>query len=99
MNYYFINDGSTDSSEDICQKYLNDSRIKLYSKNNNGVSSARNYGLNYATGDWILFVDSDDYLASDTLNQYHKNIIPEQYLLHSKLLYRKNSSTMESWIF
>ena len=58
-----INDGSTDNSGEICDKYaLIDSRIRVYHKINGGVSSARNLGLDYAIGRYIIFVDSDDYM-------------------------------------
>lgn len=61
-----VNDGSTDSSEAICREYLNrDSRIKLINKENGGLSSARNAGLKLSKGEYIFFVDSDDYVTSD----------------------------------
>jgi glycosyltransferase involved in cell wall biosynthesis len=59
-----INDGSTDNSLSICEDYGDsDKRIKIFSKNNSGVSSARNVGLENAKGDYITFVDSDDYVS------------------------------------
>ena len=58
-----VNDGSSDSSGIICDEYaLKDSRIIVVHNENGGVSSARNIGLDIATGDYIMFVDSDDYL-------------------------------------
>lgn len=61
-----INDGSTDSSKKICDEYLKkDSRIKLRHKENGGQSSARNIGLDLATGKYIGFVDSDDWIHED----------------------------------
>ena len=61
-----INDGSTDSSYEICKKWEEtDKRIKLISKTNGGVSSARNLGLDHASGDFIFFVDGDDWLSHD----------------------------------
>lgn len=58
-----VNDGSTDSSEVICRNYAEqDDRIVFVSKENGGVSTARNIGLNKATGKYICFVDSDDYV-------------------------------------
>lgn len=57
-----VNDGSTDSSQKICEKYIElDYRIKLYNKPNGGLSSARNYGLDRANGEYVIFIDSDDY--------------------------------------
>lgn len=58
-----VNDGSTDNSKDICEKYLSiDNRIKLINKKNGGVSSARNTGIELAIGEYIAFVDPDDYI-------------------------------------
>ena len=58
-----VDDGSSDSSGIICDEYaLKDSRIIFVHKENGGVSSARNTGLDIATGDYIMFVDSDDYV-------------------------------------
>lgn len=63
-----INDGSTDNSErkarEFCDKHEN---FKLYTKENGGLSSARNYGLSKAKGEYIYFLDSDDYLEKNTL--------------------------------
>ena len=56
-----IDDGSTDNTVDVCQSFQ-DKRIQVYHKPNGGVSSARNYGLTYAKGEYIAFVDADDYL-------------------------------------
>lgn len=60
-----IDDGSTDGSSEICDKYLQYSKVKVYHKINGGVSSARNYGLARAKGKWIFFVDSDDYVLEN----------------------------------
>lgn len=58
-----IDDGSTDKSGEICDKYaLKDSRIRVFHKENGGVSSARNVGLRNAKGKWLTFLDSDDEL-------------------------------------
>ena len=58
-----INDGSTDNSDAICREYADvNSKICYLSKENGGVSSARNLGLEQAKGEYVLFVDSDDYI-------------------------------------
>jgi len=63
-----VNDGSTDNSLSICEEYLHkDSRILLLNKTNGGLSDARNFGLPKATGDYIWFVDSDDWIVSDAI--------------------------------
>lgn len=61
-----VDDGSTDSSGAICREYAHqDSRVRVFHKANGGVSSARNLGLDNATGKWIMFVDSDDKVAPE----------------------------------
>ena len=62
-----INDGSTDNSGKIAKEYLNKypTQIKYFEKENGGVSDARNLGLKYATGDYIAFLDSDDYITDN----------------------------------
>lgn len=68
-----IDDGSTDGCSRILQEYvLRDSRIKLISQSNQGLSEARNVGLNYARGEYICFVDSDDWLELDTLSEAYE---------------------------
>ena len=65
-----IDDGSVDNSAAICNDYaLNDSRIRVFHQANAGTSAARNTGLNNAQGKWITFVDSDDWIAPDYLEQ------------------------------
>lgn len=65
-----VNDGSNDDSLEICNYYKNkDKRIKLVNKTNGGLSSARNSGLRIATGEYILFIDSDDWILEETINE------------------------------
>lgn len=63
-----INDGSKDASPAICDEYArHDNRVRVFYKENGGVSSARNLGLDHAQGEWITFVDADDYITSNYL--------------------------------
>lgn len=65
-----IDDGSPDNCGRICDEYaVRDSRVRVFHKPNGGVSSARNLGLDNARGEWIAFVDSDDYLDIDYLSE------------------------------
>jgi glycosyltransferase involved in cell wall biosynthesis len=58
-----VNDGSTDGSAAICQRYkIQDPRVKVYHKSKGGVGSSRNRALEAVTGDYILFVDNDDWI-------------------------------------
>lgn len=65
-----INDGSTDNSIEICNKY-NDKKIKKINQTNKGVSVARNVGISYATGQYIMFVDADDMVSKN----YIENLV------------------------
>lgn len=68
-----IDDGSTDGSGAICDEYAGiDSRVRVFHKPNGGVSSARNLGLNNARGEWISFVDADDWIYLTTLETLFK---------------------------
>lgn len=71
-----VDDGSPDKCGQICDNYESaDSRIKVVHKNNGGLSSARNAGLDIATGKYIIFLDSDDYWDDNTaLENIHKNL-------------------------
>ena len=61
-----INDGSPKNADEICNEYLKkDSKIKYFSKSNEGVAIARNYGISKATGDYVYCVDSDDTIEND----------------------------------
>lgn len=64
-----INDGSTDLSEQICAGFIKDNRFKLYNQNNQGVSVARNNGIEKSSGNYIAFIDSDDFIAEDYLEK------------------------------
>ena len=65
-----IDDGSTDKSGAICDEYAQkDSRVRVFHKENGGVSSARNVGLKNGRGEWISFVDSDDWVKKNFLDK------------------------------
>ena len=66
LEIILINDGSKDNSKKICEEFKNkDSRIRLINKENEGVSTARNNGIDLITGEYVLFVDSDDWLEKE----------------------------------
>ena len=65
-----VNDGSTDSSKEICKKYCKqDSRFLLINQENQGLSAARNKGVEISTGEYIVFVDSDDIIKTNYLEK------------------------------
>lgn len=66
LEIILVNDGSTDNSSVVCDEFKTiDNRVKVIHKKNGGLSDARNAGLAIASGDYITFVDSDDYIATD----------------------------------
>lgn len=87
MEVIMVDDGSTDSSRSIANSFAEkDNRFRLFIQKNAGVSAARNYGLDIAKGEYILFVDSDDWLESqmverlvDNMNIYDTEIACCQY--------------------
>lgn len=73
-----VNDGSTDNSKKIIEKYLNNKKIVYLEKENGGLSSARNYGIPYAKGEYIGFVDSDDYVEKTMFEKMYSKAIQEK---------------------
>ncbi len=71
-----VNDGSTDNSGKICDDYIKkDSRIKVIHKENGGLSDARNFGMEKAMGEYIAFIDSDDYIRKDYISTLYNMCI------------------------
>lgn len=89
-----INDGSRDNTEEICERYSNnDDRVIYIKQDNYGVSYSRNNGIKNATGDYITFVDADDYININTINELNKiisynqcDILKYSYIKESKWL-------------
>lgn len=75
LEIILVDDGSHDNSPKICDEWAKkDQRIKVIHKKNGGLSDARNVGLNNATGNYIAFVDSDDWIAVDMINKLVMNL-------------------------
>lgn len=79
-----VNDGSTDNSAAILEEYSHkDGRFKMVSQPNGGLSAARNTGLKAATGEYVLFLDSDDWLETKALEIVSKSLTDEDLLCFS----------------
>ena len=69
LEIILINDGSTDNSEAICLEFAKmDNRIVYHSRKNHGASASRNFGMDICKGDYIFFLDSDDYISCDCID-------------------------------
>lgn len=93
-----INDGSTDHTESICMNYAeNNKNICFFSKDNGGVSSARNVGLENAKGNYITFVDSDDFVKEDYFEVMDKVLLQDpDFAILGKILYDGTEFVIQS---
>jgi glycosyltransferase involved in cell wall biosynthesis len=95
-----VNDGSTDNSLEIIEKYTKkDERIRCYSQENKGLSGARNTGMQHCTGEYVYFMDSDDVIETDTLECCYKTAKEQQAdicIFDADIFYEKNANPL-SW--
>ena len=88
-----VNDGSTDNSKEIAEKYLSDERFILINQKNKGLSGARNKGLDYLLkksveqqmGNYVSFIDSDDVISPDYLEYFVANIEPDVDIIEANI--------------
>lgn len=96
-----IDDGSTDRSGEICDWYSSDDcRIHVIHNNNCGVSTARNIGIDKATGDWLVFIDSDDYIEPNMLERMLEIIEDtnaDLVFTDFNIIYPKNTNVFETY--
>lgn len=93
-----IDDGSTDKTVEICSRYISDNdKVHVYEKENGGPSSARNYGIDNAKGQYLVFLDSDDYFDNNHISSLQKEIDskkPDTIFCGYKAIY-ENGDTAE----
>lgn len=78
LEIILVDDGSPDNCPKICDEYAKqDSRIKVIHKENGGLSDARNAGMNIATGEYISFIDSDDWIKSEMIEEMYNRMIED----------------------
>lgn len=85
-----VDDGSTDGSRDIVEK-INDSRIKLISQPNAGQSAARNTGALHAIGEWLLYLDADDFLLPDSLDNLIQNSSDDYDIINGQITIKRKT--------
>lgn len=91
LEIILVNDGSIDRSDKICDEYANkDNRIKVIHQINKGLAEARNTGLNIAKGDFINFIDSDDYIDLDEIEVLVKNRVENGVVCNGSIVLYKN---------
>ena len=79
LEIILVDDGSTDNSLKICNEYkAKDKRIKVYHKKNEGLSSTRNYGMKKACGNYLFFIDSDDFMSLDIIEFLYNSLKENQ---------------------
>lgn len=93
-----VNDGSQDGSQKVAQTYLGDHRVKLLIQENKGVSPARNFGASKAEGDWLIFLDADDYFELNSLHIISNQIVRkvgQSYLIFGLNRIKKDSKIVQ----
>lgn len=94
-----VNDGSTDNSQEIIDKYVRENaNMKSFIKENGGLSSARNYGLSKATGEYVLFLDSDDYYEPNTIEIMKKEALSGDDIIIFRIFIDENNEIKKSMI-
>ncbi|MGF7184763.1 glycosyltransferase involved in cell wall biosynthesis [Desulfitispora alkaliphila] len=101
MEIILVNDGSPDNSLDICNEFAeNHPCIKVIDKENGGISDARNEGIKNSTGEYLMFLDSDDYwgynFLEELVNFLQKNKKPEYVIFRNKYYYEKTGNYSEA---
>lgn len=91
-----VNDGSPDNSDKICEDYAKkDSRIRIFHKENGGVSSARNLGIEKSLGKWLTFVDGDDFIEYDSFEKIFSTYLEIDSDIIIARSYKNNNGKLE----
>lgn len=105
IEYVIINDGSTDGTSKLLMPYQNRTEIKIITKKNEGVSIARNTGIKAASGEYLFFLDSDDWIDSNTIctmynfaKTYNLDLVSCSHIEKNTTLYGGNINNADSFI-
>ena len=77
MELLLIDDGSKDRSGSICDQYESDWRVRVFHKQNEGICATRNFGVDHARGEYLMFIDNDDELTENTVEDNYR--LAKQY--------------------
>lgn len=96
LQIIIIDDGSTDNTVNVCKEYVQkDSRIELYSKKNSGVANTRNYGLDCANGEYVMFVDTDDYIAPNMISLLLGKIKSADFIMCNTVIFNGQNQVIK----
>lgn len=100
LEIILVNDGSKDKCPEMCDDFAKkDERILVLHKKNGGLSSARNFGMDHASGKYILFLDSDDYWSEkEALNKLHEELLKVKCLSDGLLLTMVQQIKQDYWL-
>ncbi|MCR4734013.1 MAG: glycosyltransferase [Treponema sp.] len=96
---FLVNDGSTNNAYDVCLEYSENAKINIISQDNQGVSVARNTGINSSHGEWIMFVDPDDELTENCLELFFENIDKDDEIVSCSCFLNTDSGTKEEYFY
>lgn len=99
LDIILVDDGSTDQSGTICDNYTkSDSRVRVLHKDNGGQSDARNAGIEIAKGEYLYFVDSDDFITDDSIDFLHNSLLVHDadIATHGYVIYYGEDTAIES---
>ena len=105
VEFLLIDDGSTDSSPAICDEFAaRDSRIRVFHRQNAGVSATRQFGIDHAEGEYLIYLDSDDWVAPDTYGKMYRAakeqdadlVICDWYSVYGDIMYPE-SLELKAW--
>lgn len=96
LEIILVNDGSPDNSDAICKEYLKkDNRLVYYNRQNSGASASRNFGIDHCNGDYIFFLDSDDYLDAECIEKLFEHSEPNKLSITGYYLDFSNDKLIE----